>query len=67
MDCKVCGRPTDRIMIRRGTSLCCNICEGIDLDKLDTPERLQRALDYLWSINTHTSITKFTHLAKRLK
>lgn len=50
--CRICGRPDNRIQIRAGSGICCNICEGIAKGKLDTKERRNRAIDYLWSINT---------------
>ena len=46
--CEVCGRDDNRIQIRAGTGLCCNLCDKIQKNDIS----LQGALDYLWSINT---------------
>lgn len=56
--CRVCGRDDNRIQIRSGTGLCCNICEKIEKRDID----LQVALDYLWSINTQQSAKLFYDL-----
>lgn len=63
MDCKICGRPTDRILIRKGTMYCCNICEKIADNDID----IQLALDYLWSINTTVAIATHDVIVQNLK
>lgn len=52
MKCRICGRETNRIMIRRGTGICCNTCEKIEKNDIET----ERALDYLWSINNAVAL-----------
>lgn len=42
--CRICGRPDNRIQIRTGSGLCCNLCEKIEKKDIDK----ERALDYLW-------------------
>lgn len=42
--CRICGRLDNRIQIRTGSGLCCNLCEKIEKEDIDK----ERALDYLW-------------------
>ena len=42
--CRICGRDDNRVQIRAGTGLCCNLCEKIEKKDIDK----ERALDYLW-------------------
>lgn len=67
MDCRVCGRPTNRIMIRRGTGICCEICERIAMDRVTTLEKIKEAMDYLWSINTTTALDTYADMGRLLE
>ena len=53
--CRICGRPDNHIQIRTGSGLCCNQCEKIENGELDG----QKALDYLWSINTTEALEEY--------
>lgn len=56
--CRVCGRDDNRIQIRAGTGLCCNLCQKIE--QLDIERDV--ALDYLWSINTSQAMVAYDQL-----
>ncbi len=57
MACRVCGREPV-IMIRKGTNLCNVICEKIENDDIS----IERAMDYLWSINTPTAMLHYQRI-----
>ena len=56
--CRICGRPDDRIQIRTGSGICCNLCEKIE--KRDIT--IDQALDYLWSINTAVAHLRYNEI-----
>lgn len=58
--CRICGRPDDRIQIRTGSGLCCNLCEKIEVGDIT----IDLAKNYLWSINTLTALAMFYRVEK---
>ncbi len=61
--CEVCGRDDNRIQIRAGTGICCNICDKIKNDDID----VDIALDYLWSINTNKALMLHGDIVERMQ
>lgn len=57
-NCKVCGRPDNRIQIRSGTKICCELCDKIRKGDISRDS----ALDYLWSINTEVALSNYYSL-----
>ncbi len=58
--CRICGRPDDRIQIRAGSGICCNLCEKIEKGDIT----IDLAKNYLWSINTPTALAMFYRVEK---
>lgn len=58
--CRICGRPDNRIQIRSGSGLCCNLCEKIEKGDIT----IDLAKNYLWSINTNTALAMFYKVEK---
>ena len=54
--CRICGRPDDRIQIRTGSGICCNLCEKIEKGELNG----EKALDYLWPLTSTYSNARST-------
>lgn len=62
-ECEICGRDDNRIQIRAGTGICCNICEKIKNGDLAYND-VQGALDYLWSIPTDKAEKLYEEMKK---
>ncbi len=60
MDCRICGRDDSRIMCRKNTGICCLTCQKI----YDYDITKERALDYLWSVNTKVALKLFKRIKK---
>ena len=58
--CRICGRPDNRIQIRTGSGLCCNLCEKIEKGDIT----IDLAKNYLWSINTPIALAMFYRVEK---
>lgn len=58
--CRICGRPDNRIQIRSGSGLCCNLCEKIEKGDIT----IDLAKNYLWSISTNTALAMFYKVEK---